>query len=106
MQIEIKGWIFAKPDAYTGKITFEFSEFDYEDAVKRGTGAASWGAYKKVTPHAFVVDVPEDIDPRELLIAGLEAERTKVRAELTRRITEINDQISKLQAISYEPVQS
>jgi len=103
--IEIKGWIFAKPNGYTKRIEFEFSSYDYEKAVKEGYNVSDWGSLKKIAEHTITVDVPDDIDPAALLIAGLEAERTKLRAEFTRRINDINDKIQSLQAIEYKPAE-
>lgn len=101
--IEIKGWIFVKPNDYGNKIDFEFSSYDYEAAVKRGYGATDWGKYKKVAEHTILAEVPDDIDPVSLKLAALEAERTELRAKFTVRIAEIEDQISKLTAIEYVP---
>jgi len=47
------------------------------------------------------IDVPEDYDPRAQQIAALEAKKTKVMADFHKTVTEINDHISKLQAIEY-----
>ena len=47
------------------------------------------------------LDVPEDYDPRAQQIAALEAKRTKAMADYQKSVTEINDHISKLQAIEY-----
>lgn len=47
------------------------------------------------------LDVPEDYDPRAQQIAALEAKRTKAMADYQKSVMEINDHISKLQAIEY-----
>jgi len=46
-------------------------------------------------------DIPENYDPRNAQIAVLEAKKTKAMADFHKTITEINDHISKLQAIEY-----
>jgi hypothetical protein len=47
------------------------------------------------------IEVPDDYDPRAQQIAALEKEKQKVMAEYQKNLTEINDRISKLQAIPY-----
>lgn len=101
MQIEIKGWIFAKPHDYENRVVFEFSQFDYEEQAKSDYGHESWVGYRKIGAHSIMVDVPGDLDPIQLKIAGLEAKRDFMRAQFTKRISEINEQISKLQALPY-----
>ena len=47
------------------------------------------------------IEVPEDYDPRAQKIAALEKYKKKVMADYQKTVTEINDRISKLQAIEY-----
>lgn len=47
------------------------------------------------------IEVPDDYDPRAQQIAALEKKKQRVMAEFTKTVTEINDRISKLQAITY-----
>ena len=47
------------------------------------------------------IEVPDDFDPRAQQIAALEKQRQKVMAEYQKTVTEINDRISKLQALEY-----
>jgi len=47
------------------------------------------------------IDVPENYDPRAQKISALEKQKQKVMAEYQKTVTEINEQISKLQAIGY-----
>ncbi len=47
------------------------------------------------------IEVPDDFDPRAQQIAALERERTKAMADYQRTMAEINERISKLQAIGY-----
>ena len=47
------------------------------------------------------VEVPDDFDPRAQQIAALEKQKQKVMAEYQKTVTEINDRISKLQALEY-----
>jgi uncharacterized small protein (DUF1192 family) len=57
-----------------------------------------------VMPHELVVDVPDDFDPTPKQIAQLEAEKAKVRAEFNQRIAQLNEQIGKLQALTFDEV--
>jgi hypothetical protein len=47
------------------------------------------------------IDVPDDYDPRAQKIAALEKHKQKVMADYQKTVTEINERISKLQAIEY-----
>ena len=47
------------------------------------------------------IEVPDDYDPRAQKIAALEKQKQKVMAEYHKTVTEINERISKLQAIEY-----
>jgi len=47
------------------------------------------------------VEVPDDFDPRAQQIAALEKQKQKVMADYQETVTEINDRISKLQALEY-----
>lgn len=47
----------------------------------------------------FEVEIPDDFDPRPKQIEALKAEARKVKAEAHKKITEIEDAISKLTAI-------
>ncbi|AST86247.1 hypothetical protein CIG66_07125 [Ralstonia pseudosolanacearum] len=92
--IEIKGHIFLRNTRYGIEPNFTFFGFDASQTDPD---------YIKVCDHTINAEVPDDFDPREAQIASLEKQREKVRAELGRRITEINDQIAKLQALTFDP---
>jgi hypothetical protein len=47
------------------------------------------------------IEVPEDYDPRAQKIAALQKYKAKIMADYQKSVTEINDRISKLQAIEY-----
>ena len=47
------------------------------------------------------IDVPDDYDPRAQKIAALEKHKQKVMADYQKTLMEINDRISKLQALEY-----
>lgn len=100
--IEIKGWIFARPESEWegGGIKYEFSSFDYEAAAKRDN---HWRGYQKVVEHVVRADVPDDIDPTALMLKALEAERNNLREAFQMKLNEINDRIAKLQALTFDP---
>ena len=47
------------------------------------------------------VEVPDDFDPRAQQIAALVLQKQKVMADYQKTVTEINDRISRLQAIEH-----
>ena len=47
------------------------------------------------------IEVPDDYDPRAQKIAALERQKRKAAADYQRTVDEINERISKLQAITY-----
>lgn len=47
------------------------------------------------------IEVPDKYDPRAQKIAALEKQKQKVMADYQKMVTEINERISKLQAITY-----
>jgi Tol biopolymer transport system component len=49
------------------------------------------------------LEVPDNYDPQAQKIAALEQQKLKAMADYQKTVTEINEQISKLQAIEYTP---
>ena len=47
------------------------------------------------------IDVPENYDPRAQKIAALEKQKQQVMADYHKTVMEINDRISKLQALEF-----
>jgi hypothetical protein len=47
------------------------------------------------------IDVPDNYDPRAQQIAALEKHKQKVMADYQKMVTDINEKISKLQALEY-----
>jgi len=54
-----------------------------------------------VGPQEIEIEVPANYDPRAQQIVALEKEKQKVMADYQKTVTEINDRISKLQALEY-----
>jgi len=76
----------------------------------------SWETEGKFVPFAYPVDsadytfvceqdieleVLDNYDPRAQQIAALETKKAKAMADYQKSVTEINDRISKLQALEY-----
>ena len=96
--ISIKGFIRAKqaesyqhgqPMTVNG-VAYQFTTHDSQVCEYTGT---------IVCPHTLTFELPEKYDPRTGFIQSLQAERKKAQAEFQHRITEIDRQISQLQAI-------
>jgi len=54
-----------------------------------------------VSSQEIEVEIPDDYDPRAQQIAALEKQKQKVMADYQKTVTEINERISKLQALEY-----
>jgi len=52
---------------------------------------------------AVEFDVPDDFDPIPKQVAALEAEKRAALAEYQSKVADINERLSKLQAITYDP---
>jgi hypothetical protein len=59
--------------------------------------------YTLIGPVSFEYEIPPDWNPTAAKVAALEKEREEVKAEFARRVADLNERISKLQAITYEP---
>lgn len=98
MKVMMKGYVMAtKTREYDCKkhqvvdgIQFTFSHYDsskYDEAQV------------VVQEHSFEVEVPDNFDPREGLVANLEREKRRISAEFQAKVTQINAQIQSLLAI-------
>ena len=56
-----------------------------------------------VNKQAVEFDVPDDFDPTGKQIAALKEEEAELRKQFAMRLDSIKEQISKLQALTYEP---
>lgn len=90
--IEIKGAIYAYRMHFGDSLIFMFHTSDI--------GLDGWF---HVCDHTIVSELPAQFDARAAEVAALEHERDKVRAEMTKRITEINERIQSLLAIEHQP---
>lgn len=89
--VTIKGFIHASVDKYMERFAF----FMAEDMTNCG--------YVNVMPYQFDVEIPDDFNMVAAKVAGLETQREKLRDEFNRRIAQINEEISKLQCLEFDP---
>ena len=54
-----------------------------------------------VSEQEIEIEVPDDYDPRAQKIAALEKHKQKVMADYQKTVDQINERISKLQALEY-----
>jgi hypothetical protein len=55
-----------------------------------------------VGPQEVEIEVPEDFDPRPAQIAALDAQKQKIMADFNKSVADINERISRLQALEYK----
>ena len=65
-------------------------------------GDMSKFGYVLVNKQMIDFHIPNDFDPVPVKMAMLQAQEAKVREEFNERIAQIKDEISKLQALTYE----
>ena len=86
--MKIKGFINYRPAAYEGDDEYYFHRLEMSEY-----------GYVAVMPLTIEFDLPEDFDPREKLVAALQAKKREVMAEFGKRVTEIDAQIAKYTAL-------
>ncbi|PLT18707.1 hypothetical protein [Ralstonia mannitolilytica] len=94
--IEIKGWIFLQKYSWESAYSFQFSHL----ALDKHTGEGE--VCIRVQEHTISVDVPDKIDTVSPQVKALEQKKEKLRKEFNARIGAINDQLSKLQALTFD----
>ena len=90
----ISGFITYEQTVYSNEPDISFTLYDPREssALQRRV---------VIREHSFEIETPANFDPRPSVIANLRAAATQARAEFEKRITEINREISNLQAIEY-----
>jgi hypothetical protein len=88
MKVTIKGAIWAVKYSWSEGLFYSFDDTDHHDP-----------RYVKVMDHELTVEVPDDFDMRPGMVANLEREKEKAKADFTARVTQINAQIQSLLAI-------
>jgi len=92
MKFLIKGFITFEPPRYGDKHpTIGFKTYDPRQ-FDSFNGAV-------VREHAFEVEIADDFDPRPGMVASLEEQKRKARAEFAAKVAEIDAQIQSLLAI-------
>jgi hypothetical protein len=89
----VKGWITYRP----AEFDFEKPKVGFVDF--KPTGSAGWGLLAR--EHSIEVELPDDFDPRAAQIDALKAEQTRIRGEMSARISQLQEQINKLTAIEF-----
>lgn len=97
MKHVIKGFITYRATPYSSKPHVTFVTYDPRQFETDNEHPAI-----VVREHSFEIEIADDYDPRADMIAALEMQKQKVRAEFSKRITDIETQISKLQALTFE----
>lgn len=90
MKLKIEGVIQYKKHTYSKGGYYAFHTADLSEY-----------GYFTVQPHTIEVDMPDDFDPRPDLIKGLQAQQKKARADFEKLCTDIQRQISELQALEH-----
>lgn len=94
MKQTITGYVYWQQNKYMKEPLYIFERYDM-----RTWGADSQDGRVYIGEHSFEYDVPDDFDPRPGLIAGLEADKQKARAEFAAKVAEIDRRISQLLAL-------
>ncbi|MGO4326764.1 hypothetical protein AB4Z48_18215 [Cupriavidus sp. 2TAF22] len=93
--IEVQGFILGQKNSWSDKIDYTWSTVEM---IEHG--------YMTIGRHTLTFDLPDGFDVITEQIRMLERQRDKIRAQLAKRIKEINEQIQSLQAIEYTPAES
>lgn len=60
----------------------------------------------KVCPHTIEAEIPDDFDPVPQQIAALNEQKRHLRVKLAEALANIDDRISKLSALTFEPAEA
>jgi hypothetical protein len=91
----IKGHIHQRVDPGYSEDSFVFFEGEGWTGTK--------GEYAIICPYTIDVELPAHYDPVASKVGALQKAKDAITREFTTRLAEINEQISKLQAIEYTP---
>ena len=95
MKRVIKGFITFRPAGrYYAKPDIDFYTFD-----PRKIDGDHYKDIVVVRAHEFEIEVPDNYDPREQMLANLRAAKEKARADFAAKVTEYDRQINELLAI-------
>jgi hypothetical protein len=91
MKVKITAHIHYLKYSWDDEGKFEVFSFKFDDDDHR----------TYVGEQEIEVDVPDNYDPRAQQIAALEKHKQKVMADYQKMVTDINEKISKLQALEF-----
>ena len=91
MKVKTTVYVHYKKYSWEEKSEFEVFSFKFDDDDHRTF----------VCKQDIEIDVPDNYDPRAQQVAALEKKKQKVMADYQKTVNEINERISKLQAIEY-----
>lgn len=94
MKVTINGFLLWKKESWSNEGSFQFMPWEMESH-----------GYVTVMPHSFELDIG-DFNPVPAQLDLLEKEKAKVRQEFNNRIAQLNEQIGKLQALTFDEVKS
>lgn len=98
MKVTIKAHVHAKQDE-----EYDVEKMEFVSCVKYTIFPYSMTdvspEYVCLGAQEFTVDIPDDFDVRQGIVANLEEEKRKATADYQKRLTELNAQIQSLLAI-------
>jgi hypothetical protein len=89
----IKGYVTYTESRYNAKLQVSFHTYKPDTKI--------WPGMVIVGEQSIEVEVPDDFDPRPELIRSLQERQTKARADFEKLCTDIQRQISELQALEF-----
>jgi hypothetical protein len=92
-QVTIKGFVY-EADYYGAQKEYSIYHCD--------TMSDKWNTL--IGPAEFSYTIPEDFNPTAQKLAALEAAKVKAREEYQATVAELNERISKLQALTFDEV--
>jgi hypothetical protein len=86
----------------------DYEDFDGRNFVKKWAPGFRAHRYEDensifISEQQFTVELPDDFDPIPGQVAALEEKKREALAEYQRTVAEINERLSKLQAIEFAP---
>lgn len=90
-KVTISGFVYHYQAKWDNEPTFRFAQWD------------SWGDndpdYALIGPASFEYELPDNFSPVPAKLAALEKVKQQVRAEFSKRVKELDDQINSLLAL-------
>ena len=93
MKIKIAVYVYFQKYTWQDKGIYQVFSYKYEDDENRTF----------VSEQEIEIEVPDKYDPMAQKIASLESQKEKAMSDYNDTVMEINERISKLQALEYKP---